>query len=79
MNLRKIRKDRGLTQVQLAQMVHVDQTAISQWERGITQPRLKNCLQLAKILKCNVEDICTGTTEALHCRVEDIFTETKGA
>lgn len=58
MELRTLRKEKGLTQVQLAQMVHVDQTAISQWERGITQPRLKNCLQLAKILDCKVEDIC---------------------
>lgn len=57
MKLRTLRKEKGLTQVQLAEMIHVDQTAISQWERGITQPRLKHCLQLAKILGCNVEDI----------------------
>lgn len=57
MELRTLRKEKGLTQVQLAQLVHVDQTAISQWERGITQPRLRNCLQLAQILECNVEDI----------------------
>ena len=44
MGLRTLRKEKGLTQVQLAQMVHVDQTAISQWERGIAQPRLRNCL-----------------------------------
>ncbi len=35
MGLRTLRKEKGLTQVQLAQMVHVDQTAISQWERGM--------------------------------------------
>lgn len=64
MGLRTLRKEKGLTQVQLAQMVHVDQTAISQWERGIAQPRLRNCLQLAQILECSIEDI---------------FAETKGA
>ena len=64
MGLRTLRKEKGLTQVQLAQMVHVDQTAISQWERGIAQTRLRNCLQLAQILECSIEDI---------------FTETKGA
>lgn len=64
MGLRTLRKEKGLTQVQLAQMVRVDQTAISQWERGIAQPRLRNCLQLAQILECSIEDI---------------FTETKGA
>lgn len=64
MGLRTLRKEKGLTQVQLAQMVHVDQTAISQWERGIAQPRLRNCLQLAQTLECSIEDI---------------FAETKGA
>ena len=64
MGLRTLRKEKGLTQVQLAQMIHVDQTAISQWERGIAQPRLRNCLQLAQILECSIEDI---------------FAETKGA
>jgi len=52
MGLRSLRKEKGLTQEELAEMVHVDQTAISQWERGVTQPRLKNCLQLAKALSC---------------------------
>ena len=64
MRLRALRKEKGLTQTQLAQLVHVDQTAISQWERGIAQPRLKNCLQLAKILECNVEDIYTITAQS---------------
>lgn len=57
MDIRSLRKEKGLTQEKLAEMVQVDQTAISQWERGITQPKLKNCLQLARILGCNVEDI----------------------
>lgn len=64
MGLRKLRKEKGLTQGDLAKMIHVDQTAISQWERGVTQPRLKNSLQLA---------------EVLHCKVEDIFICKKGA
>lgn len=64
MELRTLRKEKGLTQVQLAQMIHVDQTAISQWERGIAQPRLKNCLQLAKILEWSVEEIFTKTKDA---------------
>ena len=64
MGLRTLRKEKGLTQVQLAQMVHVDQTAISQWERGIAQPRLRNCLQLAQILECSIEDIFTETQGA---------------
>ena len=45
-------------------MIHLDQTAISQWERGVTQPRLKNCLQLAKALNCQIEDIYSATDQS---------------
>lgn len=64
MGLRSLRKEKGFTQGELAQMIHVDQTAISQWERGVTQPRLKNCLQLAKALNCQIEDIYSATDQS---------------
>lgn len=64
MGLRSLRKEKGFTQGELAQMIHVDQTAISQWERGVTQPRLKNCLQLAKVLNCQIEDIYSATDQS---------------
>ena len=64
MGLRSLRKEKGFTQGELAQMIHVDQTAISQWERGVTQPRLKNCLQLAKALNRQIEDIYSATDQS---------------
>ena len=64
MGLRSLRKEKGFTQGELAQMIHVDQTAISQWERGVTQPRLKNCLQLAKALNCQIEDSYSATDQS---------------
>jgi len=57
MQIRERRKEKGFTQIQLAELVEVNQTAISQWERGITHPRMKNCLQLATVLGCTVNDL----------------------
>lgn len=57
MRIRERRKEKGLTQTQLAELVNVDQTAISQWERGITQPRMKKCLKLAAVLGCTLNDL----------------------
>lgn len=39
MMLRELRKKRGLTQAQLAMMLKVDQTAVSMWERGVSQTK----------------------------------------
>ena len=57
MNLRELRKKCNLTQSQLAQKIQVDQTAISQWERGITSPSLHHLLVLSEILDCKIEKL----------------------
>lgn len=57
MLLRELRKKRGLTQAQLAIMLKVDQTAVSMWERGVTQPRMRKCIELVTILECTLDDL----------------------
>ncbi len=57
MMLRELRKKRGLTQAQLAIMLKVDQTAVSMWERGVTQPRMRKCIELVAILECTLDDL----------------------
>ena len=57
MYLRELRKNKHLTQCQLAKKIKVDQTAISQWERGITRPSLNNLLMLSEILDCDIDKL----------------------
>lgn len=57
MYIREQRKKLNLTQIQLAELMDVDQTAISQWETGRTKPTIKNLVRLSKILKCDLETL----------------------
>lgn len=57
MTIRQRRKEKGLTQIDLAKLMNVNQTAVSQWERGIVMPRMKKCIKLARILECSVDEI----------------------
>ena len=51
------RISKGLTQKQLADKIGVHQTAVSQWEKGITQPSASTVSKIIKALGCKIEDI----------------------
>lgn len=54
-NLREIRKDRRLTQQQLAELLDVQQRVISRWETGVAKPHLNHIVQLAKVLEVSLD------------------------
>lgn len=58
-NLRAIRLASGMTQLDLAILLRVAPIRISEWERGIVEPRVRTAVRLAKTLHCQVEDIWT--------------------
>lgn len=55
--LRAARKSANLTQQEAAQLLNVDQTAISQWETGLTMPRTDKLPDIAKIYRCTIDDL----------------------
>ena len=55
-NLRRFRKDRNLTQTQLGEMVGVWFSAISNIERGESEPSLELAGKLADALGVTVDD-----------------------
>ena len=58
-NLRRIRQEKGLTQLQLAKMVGVTQPNIAQYERGSKQPTIPTASAIAKALGCALSDLAT--------------------
>ena len=56
-DIKSQRKNRRLSQKQLADMLGVHQTAVSQWENGTTQPCASRIPKLLKALDCKIEDI----------------------
>ena len=52
-SLRKLRKEKRLSQQNLAELLAVNQTAVSQWERGITTPSSRMLLKLSQIFNVN--------------------------
>ncbi|MBN3831701.1 helix-turn-helix transcriptional regulator [Burkholderia sp. Ac-20344] len=51
------RRARGLTQAKLAEMINLEQEAISRWERGARMPTLHRLQQLSDALDCSVDQL----------------------
>lgn len=56
----RLRKAKGLTQAKFADMIHVTQGAISQWETGRTSPDVQQMFILADFFGITVEELSTG-------------------
>ena len=54
------RKEKKLTQKELADMFNIGDKAVSKWERGENAPDISNLNKLADILEVNVSDILNG-------------------
>ncbi|NLA18851.1 XRE family transcriptional regulator [Burkholderia cepacia] len=51
------RRARGLTQAKLAEMIDLEQEAISRWERGTRMPTLHRLQQPSDALDCSVDQL----------------------
>ena len=57
MGIKEMRKKRGLTQKQLAELLGVKQQNVSDWERGERSPSVKNLKKLVEVLNCQIDDL----------------------
>lgn len=60
MRIRDVRKERGLTQDELAQAVGVSRSAVAQWETGRAGQLSANLSRIAGVLEVGVEYLLHG-------------------
>lgn len=51
---RELRKEKGFTQVELAEKLYVSQNTISNWETGVSKPDVPMVAKIANIFHCDV-------------------------
>ncbi|MBP3921145.1 MAG: helix-turn-helix transcriptional regulator [Bacilli bacterium] len=54
------RKERNITQSELAEMLNITDRAISKWENGVCLPDASNVPNLCKILDISINDLFSG-------------------
>ncbi len=56
----KYRKMKGLTQLELAEYLHITSKAVSKWERGISLPDISVLIPLSEVLEVSLYDLLKG-------------------
>lgn len=54
------RKERNISQRELAKYLHITDKAISKWERGLSFPDITVLIPLSEVLDVSLYDLLTG-------------------
>ena len=58
--LKELRKEKGMTQEQLAEQFHVSRRSVSRWETGITLPDIDILIEMADYYKADLRELIDG-------------------
>ncbi|KXU38698.1 hypothetical protein AXE65_12400, partial [Ventosimonas gracilis] len=72
-NLKKARKNKGLSQLDVAEKIRAGKTTYSAWENGTNPPPADKLALLAQVLDVSVHDLVFGEKEELDGSLRDLF------
>ena len=58
--LQELRKNRGVTQEELAEALYVSRTAISKWESGRGYPSIDSLKEISNYFSVTIDDLLSG-------------------
>lgn len=58
--LQSLRKEKGLTQEELAEVLYVSRTALSKWESGRGYPNIESLKDISKFFSVSIDDLLSG-------------------
>ena len=68
--LQKLRKDRGLTQEELAEALYVSRTAVSKWESGRGYPGIDSLKEISRFFGVTIDGLL-GADEILSAAEQE--------
>ena len=77
--LRELRKEKGLTQEQLAEKFGVSSRSVSRWENGNTMPELGILVELADYYEVDIKEIIDGERKSEIMKTQEKETMQKVA
>jgi len=72
-NLKLIRKNKKMSQEQLAEKMNVSRQSVSKWENAEAYPEMNNILELCKIFNCKINDLVHSDMSDINSLDEEII------
>ena len=69
--LQALRKQKGITQEELAEAIYVSRTAVSKWESGRGYPNIDSLKELARFFSVTIDELLSGD-EVINIAKQDI-------
>ena len=58
--LQELRRNKGLTQEELAEILYISRTAVSKWESGRGYPNIESLKKISKFFEVSIDDLLSG-------------------
>lgn len=68
-----LRKEKGMTQSELAEKMNVTDKAVSKWERNLSCPDVNSIPKLAEVLGITVEELLNAQTKKERNKIDEII------
>ena len=68
-----LRKEKGMTQNDLAEKMNVTDKAVSKWERNLSCPDINSISKLAEVLGTTVEELLNAQTQKESNKINEII------
>ncbi len=75
--LKELRKEKDLTQGQLAEKINVSNRSVSRWETGSTLPDISILIELSEFYEVDIKEIINGERNTKDIKEEDIGEESE--
>ncbi len=72
-NIKRLRGEKGVTQEQLAEILHVSSVAVSKWERGETMPDISLLPQLAFYFQTTIDELMNYDACAVELQIKQFI------
>ncbi|NCA92696.1 XRE family transcriptional regulator [bacterium] len=74
-NIRRLRKNKGMTQEQLAELLNISCAAVSKWESADTYPDITMIMPIARVFDVSIDELLGYNSAKIEVEIKNLLAE----